>query len=122
DIIDENITEILFSEYPFPGAHEVKSMRAGRYPMWLGSFKASLDRTNNKLASVINLSPQFRGGNNQSGWDNDNEFKSQLGKPVTAKNRTQFHNTAQNRGGIWYCYDKRVRNAMNWLLLCEYAT
>lgn len=121
DTIDDDITEVLFSEKPFSGAHEVKSIRQGRCPMWLGSFKATMDRTSGKLSSVVSLDPKYRGGNNQSSWDSENEFKSQLGKPVTNKRRIEFQDAAKKRGSIWYCYDKEVKKAMNWLLLLEYA-
>ena len=58
-----------------------------------------MDRTNNKLCSLINPDPQFRGGNNNSSYDGT--YRSMLGMPATYISPTVFSNYARNRGTGW---------------------
>ena len=114
DTVQGNIRTVLQSDKPFEGGIEVKGHVA--------SYKASKDRTNNMLASVMNNTAQFRGGNNQSAWDNDSEYKSQLGKPVTNHSRTEFRELANNRGENWHNVDMVLHTAVAWLITYEFGT
>src|SRR5699024_11075954 len=80
DTQEDDVRTLLFSDKPFLGATEVPEI-------FLGAYKAALDRNDNILSSVVNDTTRFRGGNNQSSWDSDNEYKSQRGKPATNKSR-----------------------------------
>ncbi len=116
----KNIWNAWISLQPFSGAHEVRSVHQRR-PLYISAYKSSLDRVNNKLASVCNTSNDFRGGNNQSSWDNT--IKDLRGKPVTQKDRIQFHQYALNRGADgWNEGDYIIRKAVSWLITIEYAT
>lgn len=68
-------------------------IRVPRY--YVSAYEAAWDRTNDILCSVVNNTPQFRGGNNQSDWDNLS--KTLLGRPVTMKDREEFRLAARRR-------------------------
>lgn len=101
-----------FSQYPFEGAHYVPQK-------YVSAYKASVNRTNNKLSSVVNTSVDYRGGNNSA--TNDANAKTLLGKPVTTISRTNFNSYAQNRGTNWRDMRYHVRKDIYWLITCEYA-
>lgn len=110
-----NFRRRLYSTKPFLGAQEVPEY-------YISAYKAALDRANNKLSSVVNDSVDFRGGGNQSAWDSDNQFKTQLGKAVTSKSRIDFRNYAKNRGADWYDMDYFARESVAWLITHEFGT
>lgn len=103
---------VKFSIYPLDGFTYVPTM-------YISAFEAALDRTNSKLASVVNNTAQYRGGNNTSGWDGT--YRSLLGKPVTSISLTSFRTYARNRGTGWACQDLHVYTEMWLLYLVEYA-
>ena len=100
------------SLYPFVGAHKVNKC-------YISAYEASLDRTNNKLSSVVNTTTQFRGGTNQSAWDDT--YRSLLGRPVTGVSLTNFRTYANNRGSNWKCQEWDIYCAVYWLYTIEYA-
>ena len=100
------------SLYPFEGAHYVPQK-------FVSAYKASVNRTNNKLSSVVNTSVDYRGGNNSA--TNDANAATLLGKPVTLLSRTNFNLYAQNRGTNWRDMRYHVRKDIYWLITCEYA-
>ena len=100
------------SLYPFTGAHLVNKC-------YISAYEAALDRTNNKLSSVVNTTEQFRGGNNTSGWDST--YRSLLGKPATNISLTSFRTYANNRGSNWKCQEWDIYCAVFWLYTVEYA-
>ena len=107
---------VLISEYPLPGYHEVKKQ-------YVSAYQATFDRTNSKLASVVNTTTQYRGGNNTSGWDS--EAKSLLGMPATSISRTNFRTYARNRKANsteWNCMTYDMQKTLYWLFVIEYAT
>lgn len=111
-----NKRRIKISEYPIPGYHKVKKV-------YCSAYEAALDRTNNKLASVVNLSTQYRGGQNTSSWDGT--FRSLLGRPVTNVSRTNFRTYARNRKANsyeWNCYVNFIHEEIYYLFMIEYAT
>lgn len=108
-----NIIGVRISLYPIKGYHYVPDM-------FIGAYEAALDRVNNKLCSVINDSPDFRGGKNNSDWDNT--YRSLLGRPCTSINRINFQKYARNRGSIyWNSYLYQCHQTLCWLYVIEYA-
>ena len=105
-----NFTDI--SLYPFEGAHYVPKK-------FVSAYKASVNRTNNKLSSVVNNSVDFRGGNNNAA--NDANAATLLGKPATRISRIDFNNYSKNRGTNWHDMRYHVRKDIYWLITCEYA-
>lgn len=111
----------LISEYPLPGFHEVPKM-------YRSAYEATVDRTATatpKLASVVNTTAAFRGGNNNAAYDGT--YRSFLGLPATAISLTNFRNYARNRGeaGLngkgWNCDLYAAQLATYWLFVIEYA-
>ena len=92
---------------------------------YVSAYEATVDRTIQtliKLASVVNTTADFRGGNNNSKWDNT--YRSLLGMPATATSLTNFRNYARNRNNgdtQWNCMDYTAYKAIYWLYIVEYA-
>lgn len=108
-----NIIGVRISLYPIKGYHYVPDM-------FIGAYEAALDRVNNKLCSVVNDTPNFRGGNNISAWDNT--YRSLLGRPTTNKSKIEFQTYARNRGNIyWNEYLYQCHQTLCWLYVIEYA-
>lgn len=105
--------DVEISLYPFDGA-----IRVPRY--LVSAYEATLDRENNKLASVVNTTAAFRGGNNTADWDGT--YRSLLGLPATSISLTDFRTYGRNRGTGWGCYDYNAHLAIYWLFAIEYAT
>lgn len=115
---DGTKTRCLISEYPLSGYHFVpKAYRS--------AYHATVQRSVNKLASVINLNPDFRGGENNSSWDGT--YRSLLGKPASSISLTNFRNYARNRGASgqggagWNCDLYELQKTTFWLYAIEYA-
>ena len=87
---------------------------------YYGAYKAALNRTNNKLGSVVNTSADWRGGNNNAALDlADNSL---LGKPATDINRTNCRTYAANRGAGWYQLPQVQASVIYRLFIIEHAT
>jgi hypothetical protein len=85
------------------------------------AYKASLDRILLKLASVVNMSTTYRGGNNNAAWDAGNN--TLLGKPATSISLTNFRTYARNRGSINWNVEPLKQHMIRYLLfIIEYAT
>lgn len=110
---DGNKRRVLMSEYNLPGF-------AAWSKIYGSAYEAALDRTNNKLASVVNTTAQYRGGNNSSGWDDT--YRSLLGMPATSISLTQFRTYARNRGTRWNCNTYEFQKRLYWMFVVEYAT
>ncbi len=107
---------VKIATQPLPGFHKVPKM-------YVSAYQAAMDRMNNKLASVVNTSAQYRGGNNNSSWDDT--YRSLLGMPATAISRTNFRKYARARKSgstEWNCMTYDVQKALYWLYVIEYAT
>ena len=111
---------------PEPGKHQLKiSEHALTGFTWVrqhfvSAFESSIDRVNLKLASVVNTSENYRGGNNTSAWDA--ESNTLLGKPVSDINRTNFRTYARNRGAGWNINSHTDHQWLYWFFVIEYAT
>jgi hypothetical protein len=107
-----NIQRVLISEFPFTGAHLVPLQ-------YISAFEAAVQRSTNKLSSVINTSTDYRGGNNTAAWDS--AANSLLGKPATSISRINFTAFAANRGTKWYQMLYETYKTVVYLYLIEYA-
>jgi hypothetical protein len=107
-----NTQRVLISELPFEGSHLVPLQ-------YISAFEAALQRSTNKLSSVINLSTDYRGGDNNATWDADN--RSLLGKPVTNLSRIGLTTAAQTRGLKWFQMLYETYKTVVWLYMIEYA-
>ena len=104
---------LKFSPYAISGFTKVKKHDLSAYAM-------ALDRTNNKAASVINTTTQYRGGNNNAAWDAAGN--SLLGMAATNFNRTNGRTYARNRGAGWDLYGHNDHKWLFWFFAVEYAT
>lgn len=110
-----NKREVRISLYPLPGYHKVPKM-------YISAYEATVNRTTNTLASVVNDTAEYRGGGNQSAWDNT--YRSVLGRPATAISRTNFRNYARKRKAgstEWNEYVYEAHKTLYWLFVIEYA-
>lgn len=113
---DGGVMSVRISELPLPGYHQVPKM-------YVSAYEASLQRSTQKLSSVVNTSEDFRGGSNQTAWDGT--YRSLLGKPATSISRTNFRNYARKRNDgdtRWNCMTYEAQKALYWLFVVEYAT
>lgn len=107
---------VRISEFPLPGYHQVKQQ-------YVSAYQATVDRDTNTLASVVNLTAKYRGGNNNSAWDG--EANSLLGMPATNISRTNFRSYARKRKANsteWNCMTYDMQKTLYWLFVVEYAT
>lgn len=110
--LNGTVLTALFSEYALPGFIEIPKH-------YVSAYEAALDRTNSKLASVVNTTAQYRGGSNNS--SRDEQENTDLGKPATSISLTNFRTYAGNRGAGWCCNAYGPSKAVFWLYVCEYA-
>jgi hypothetical protein len=109
----------LMSERPLPGF--VKWSKD-----YVSAYEATVDRTVSatpKLASVVNMTPEFRGGaNNAAQIAHDADGGTSLGKPATDISLINFRNYARNRGSVsWNCNTYQMQRKLFWLFAVEYA-
>jgi len=108
--------QVWLSEMPLNGFHEVPKT-------YISAYQAALQRSTNKLASVVNITADYRGGNNNANYDNASN--SLLGKAVTGLSRTNFRAYARNRNTSnknWNCMTYDAQKTLYWLFVVEYAT
>jgi len=107
-----NYRRIKISEFPLPGFRYQKKY-------YRGAYEATVYRPENKLSSVANDTPDYRGGNNNAAWDSDD--RSLLGVPASNISRTNFQTYARNRGTGWEMEPWHIY-LLEWqLYLVEYA-
>ncbi|MFB5946132.1 hypothetical protein [Albibacterium profundi] len=104
---------VLISEHSLPGFYKVPTF-------YISAYEATINRTNNKLSSVANMSPDYRGGNNSA--TNDAASNTLLGKPATATSLIDFRAYAQNRGAKYSALVYDDYKYVAWLFHVEYAT
>ena len=113
---DGNKRRVLLSELPLPG-YEVVPL------MYVSAYQATVQRSTNKLCSVVNTDADYRGGNNNS--DNDAKYNTLLGRPATSLSRTNFRAYARKRKADsteWNCMTYDAQKALYWLFVVENAT
>ena len=113
---DGNKRRVRISEVALPGYHRVRRC-------YVSAYEAALQRSTTTLCSVVNMDPDYRGGNNTTGWDGT--YRTLLGRPATSINRTNFRAYARKRKSgstEWNCQTYEVRKTLYWLFVTEYAT
>ena len=113
---DGDIQRVRISEYPLSGYKLSNTM-------YVGAYEASLQRSTLKLCSVCNYDADYRGGGNQSAWDDT--YRSMLGRPVTAISRINFRKYARNRNTAmtnWNILTYQAYKMIYWLYTIEYAS
>jgi hypothetical protein len=112
---------VLIAEFHLPGFHFVPKV-------YRSAYEAAIDRTVTgapKLASVVNTSAFFRGGNNTDTYDGTTA--SLLGKPGTYTSLTNYRTYARRRGTAgkngagWNCDVYDIQKTCYWLFVVEYA-
>lgn len=114
---DGNKRRALMSPQPLPGF-----IKWGKD--YVSAVEATVDRTNSKLAAIVNETAQYRGGGNHSAWDELD--KSELGLPATDISLTNFRSLARARNSSdtdkrWNCYTYQIHRKLFWLYTIEYA-
>lgn len=107
---------VRLSELPLPGYHQVPKM-------YVSAYEASVQRSTNMLASVVNDSVDYRGGDNTASYDGT--YRSLLGRPATNISRTDFRAYARKRKpetAEWNCMTYEMQKTLYWLFCVEYAT
>lgn len=102
----------LISTTELPGFHLWKKD-------YISAVEATVQRSTTKLASVVNNSTDYRGGNNDANRDGKNT--TQLGMPATQISLTTFRDYARKRGAKWNCNVYQTHRKMWWLYAIEYA-
>lgn len=110
---DGDIRRVKISMYDLDGFQLVPKM-------YISAYEAAMDRTSNKLSSVVNKTTRYRGGNNTSSWDET--YRSLLGMPATNITTTNFRSYARARGNGWEMYAYEAHKSIYWLFCVEYAT
>lgn len=115
--MDGSKRRALMSPQPLPGF--IKWSKD-----YVSAVEATVDRTNSKLAAVVNETAQYRGGGNHSAWDELD--KSELGMPATKISLTNFRNLARARNSSdtdkrWNCNTYQIHRKLSWLYTIEYA-
>lgn len=119
--VEGTVYRCLISEHALPGFTFVPLA-------YRSAYEAALDRSvaaTPKLASVVNTTEAFRGGNNTAAWDGT--YRTLLGRPATVISLTNFRKYARNRGEAgkngkgWNCDVYEVQKTCYWLYAIEYA-
>jgi hypothetical protein len=110
-----NIRRYKMSELPLPGfIYQPAS--------FVGAYEASMNNVTGELSSVMNVSTDYRGGNNDATKDTlDNTF---LGRPRTSTSRANYRIAARkiNAGDTrWNILDKQRDEVISLLAYVEYA-
>ena len=108
-----NKRRFLMSTHELPGFHKWEQC-------FVSAYEATIHRPTNKLSSVMNVTADFRGGNNDA--SKDDKFTSQLGRPATSFNVTQARTFARNRGSLsWNCHTYHIQKVLFWFFAVEYC-
>ena len=87
---------------------------------YVSAYEASVSRTTLTLASVVNDTAEYRGGNNTASWDET--YRSLLGRPATYLSAVEFMNYARKRGAGWYSNLYEAHVQIFWLFAVEFCT
>jgi len=109
---DGNVRRVMISEFPISGYIQVPGM-------FISAFEATVQRSTQKLSSVVNFDGDYRGGNNNAALDE--AANTLLGRPATAISRTNFQKYARNRGLGWQMYFYLAHKVIWWLFVVEFA-
>ena len=98
--------DIKCSLYPFPDCFLIPK----RY---VSAYWCTVNRNNNKAASVVNTTAAYRGCQNQSEWDGT--YRSALGLPANGIGIPTIRTYTANIGPTWHCYDITTHQLIYWL-------
>ena len=89
---------------------------------YVSAYEATVQRSTNKLASVVNTTEDYRGGLNDANLDGT--ANSMLGKPASGLMKDTYRTYARNRypNAAWNMYVYDVHCQLTWLFVVEYAT
>ena len=95
--------------------------------MFISAYEVTLHKDTNsnkaKVASVVNTSTNYRGGTNDSKYDQylaSDQFRTSLGKPRTNMSRATMRTYANNSGQELLCYEF-YKWVFYWAYVIEYA-
>lgn len=113
--VDGDMRRVLLSPVPIGGFKHYQK----RY---VSAYEATIQRSTNKLASVVNASEDYRGGGNDASL-NDTAY-TLLGKPAGGYAKDAYRTYARNRfpNAAWNMYVYDVHCQLTWLFVVEYAT
>lgn len=113
--IDGDMRRVLLSPVAIGGFKHYQK----RY---VSAYEATVQRSTNKLASVVNTTEDYRGGRNDASLD-DTAY-TLLGKPAGGYSKSTYRIYARNRfpGVAWNMYVYDVHCQLTWLFVVEYAT
>jgi hypothetical protein len=114
---EENVAGTIYqnaavSEYALPGFVLVSKH-------YISAYEASLNRSTNKLASIVNAATTYRGGDNRSAFDAIEA--SLLGKPVTTLTRANERAYSAAIGTGWCEEPFEFMSPWRWLAMIEFA-
>ena len=88
--------------------------------LYISAFEATIQRSTNKLSSVVNNSADYRGGNNDA--SRDGAFNTLLGRPASDLTIVKARSAARARGASgWSCYTYQAHKELFWLFAVEYC-
>lgn len=113
--IDGDMRRVLLSPVAIGGFKHYQK----RY---VSAYEATVQRSTNKLASVVNTTEDYRGGRNDASLD-DTAY-TLLGKPAGGYFKSAYRIYARNRfpSVAWNMYVYDVHCQLTWLFVVEYAT
>lgn len=113
--VDGDIRRVLLSPVAIGGFKHYQK----RY---VSAYEATVQRSTNKLASVVNTTEDYRGGRNDASLD-DTAY-TLLGKPAGGYSKSTCRIYARNRfpSVAWNMYVYDVHCQLTWLFVVEYAT
>lgn len=113
--IDGDMRRVLLSPVAIGGFKHYQK----RY---VSAYEATVQRSTNKLASVVNTTEDYRGGSNDASLD-DTAY-TLLGKPAGGYSKSTYRIYARNRfpSVAWNMYVYDVHCQLTWLFVVEYAT
>lgn len=110
---DGNKRRFLMSTHELPGFHKWERC-------FISAYEATIHRPTSRLSSVMNTTPDYRGGDNDA--SRDSKFSSLLGRPATKFNITQARIFARNRGSSsWNCHTYHAQKVLFWFFAVEYC-
>lgn len=113
--IDGDMRRVLLSPVAIGGFKHYQK----RY---VSAYEATVQRSTNKLASVVNTAEDYRGGRNDASLDGT--AYTLLGKPAGGYLKNTYRTYARNRfpSVAWNMYVYDVHCQLTWLFVVEYAT
>ena len=111
---DGNKRRCLMSLHALPGFTKWEKL-------YISAYEATVQRSTSKLSSVVNTTPDYRGGNNDA--NRDGELNSLLGRPASRFSMEEVRTFAKNRGASnWSFYTYQAHKELFWLYAVEYAS